>query len=218
MLSRAADLERAYTDFRNRHARTAGNLTRKNTRRAYDRVYGDERLFDEYLAPDRVDFLRELAAVAARLAPRSVLDVGCGAGNLLHELVERAALERVVGVDYASAGIRRAARLVPSGEFHAVSVYRLDLEERFELVLCTEVLEHLSRPRAAVERLVQHCAASGTVLITVPDGGSDTWEGHRNFWTDAELEEFLQPYGDVEVTRLGGDLLALLRPRPAGAA
>lgn len=212
MLSLQLDLERAHTDFKNRHARTAPNLARKNTRRGYNRVYGDERLLGQYLGPERVVFYREIAEVAARFRASSVIDVGCGTGNLLRELVELAPYERVVGVDFAEAGIRRAAELVPVGEFHASNLYDLDLEERFDLVLCTEVLEHVSDPEAAVKRLIDLCAARGAIIVTVPDGTSDTWEGHRNFWSKPELEAFLGRYGDVEVTRVRGDLLAVLRP------
>lgn len=165
----------------------------------------------EYLAPERLAFYREVASVSARLHPRSVVDIGCGTGHLLHELVEVAPPGRVVGIDYSSAGIGRARALVPSGEFHVASLYDLQLGETFELVLCTEVLEHLPDPGTAVERLLQLCAPSGAILITVPDGAVDTWEGHLNFWTDVELEAFLGRYGAVELMRLGADLLAILR-------
>jgi 2-polyprenyl-3-methyl-5-hydroxy-6-metoxy-1,4-benzoquinol methylase len=207
------DFKNTRTDFKNRHARRAWNLTRKNTRRAYDRVYGDARLLDVYLAPERLAFYREVADVTARLRPHSVIDVGCGPGNLLHELVERAAPERVVGIDHASAGIRRAGQLVPRGEFLVANLYDLKLEETFDVVLCTEVLEHVPDPAGAVERLLQLCGGSGAIVITVPDGATDTWEGHLNFWTAAELEEFLGRYGDLELSTVRGDLLAILRPR-----
>jgi 2-polyprenyl-3-methyl-5-hydroxy-6-metoxy-1,4-benzoquinol methylase len=210
-------LLRSRTDFKNRRAATASNITRRNTRRAYDRVYRDDRLLNEYLAPGRVAFYVEVAEIVATERPRSVVDVGCGTGNLLREVVERAAPERVVGIDHAAAGVRRAQKLVPSGEFHAQSLYNVRLADTFDLVLCTEVLEHLSDPAAAVDLLNGLCAASGTILITVPDGAQDEWEGHRNFWSEGELKEFLQPYGDVEVSRMRADtmsLLAVVRPRP----
>jgi 2-polyprenyl-3-methyl-5-hydroxy-6-metoxy-1,4-benzoquinol methylase len=208
-------VQRARTDRRNRRAATAPNITRKNTRRAYERVYGDDRLLSEYLGPERVAFYEQVASISASERPRSVIDVGCGTGNLLRALVEKAAPERVVGVDYASAGVDRARQLVPSGEFRAQSLYDLAPEETYELVLCTEVLEHVRDPKRAVEVLVRLCARPGTILITVPDGAHDEWEGHRNFWSKAELETFLRRYGEVEVSRIGGDeisLLALVRP------
>jgi 2-polyprenyl-3-methyl-5-hydroxy-6-metoxy-1,4-benzoquinol methylase len=208
-------LQRARTDFSSRRARTVRNITRRNSRRAYEHVYADERLLDEYLGPERVAFYEEVAEVSADEQPRAVVDVGCGAGNLLRAIVEKAAPERVVGIDYARAGVDRAKELVPSGEFRAQSLYDLAPAETFDLVLCTEVLEHVRDPEAAMDVLVRLCAPSGRILITVPDGAQDSWEGHRNFWNEAQLEDFLRRYGQVEVSRMRSgemSLLAVVRP------
>jgi 2-polyprenyl-3-methyl-5-hydroxy-6-metoxy-1,4-benzoquinol methylase len=202
-------LQRAQTDFKTSHALTARNVARRNNRQAYERIFEDERLLDEYLAPARLDFYAEVARITAMKQPRSVIDVGCGAGDLLRAVVEAAAPERVVGIDHAAAGIRRARRLVPAGEFHTRSLYDLDLAEQFDLVLCTEVLEHLAKPHAAMAVLVRLCGASGEIVITVPDGAHDAWEGHRNFWTISELEEFLGGFGNAEVTRMRIDPTSL---------
>lgn len=195
----------------------AVNITRRNNRRAYERVFGDDRLLGEYLAPVRLAFYEEVADVVAPLCSQgSVIDVGCGAGNLLHEVVERAAPERVVGVDYAASGVQRAREAVPSGEFHVGSLYDLHLAETFDVVLCTEVLEHLSRPDDAMRLLVRLCASSGVIVVTVPDGELDDWPGHRNFWSEPELADFLGRYGDVEISRTHSDAMSLLaRLRPS---
>jgi|SRR5579859_2458635 len=207
-------LQRAYTDYKNRRATTVRNITRRNNRRAYERVYGDDTLLSEYLGPERIAFYEHVAEVSAEEPPRAVIDVGCGTGDLLRALVEKSTPERVVGIDYAEAGIRRARELLPSGEFWAESLYDLDSVETFDLVLCTEVLEHVRDPKAAVEKLVRVCERPGRILITVPDGAQDTWEGHRNFWSKPELEAFLGQFGEVEVSRMGSaevSLLAVIR-------
>lgn len=208
-------LRRARTDFSNRRKRTVPNIAKRNNRRAYERIYGDDSLLSEYLGPERVSFYEEVAEISAREGPRAVIDVGCGAGNLLRRIVEKTTLNRVVGIDYASAGIRRAKQLVPSGEFRAESLYEVELDEKFDLVLCTEVLEHVRDPDRAMEVLVRLCARPGAIVITVPDGAQDAWEGHRNFWTALEFEAFLRQYGEVEVSRMSSDeisLLAVVRP------
>lgn len=209
-------LQRAQTDFRNRRAETAANITRRNNRRAYERVYRDDRLIGEYLDPARLAFYEEVAGIVVPLCSgKAVVDVGCGAGNLLQDVVGRATPARVVGVDYAETGVERARRAVPGGVFHSCSLYELDLQETFDVVLCTEVLEHLSKPEAAMRILVGLCAEDGVIVITVPDGEYDSWAGHRNFWNEQELVRFLGRYGEVEVTRLHSaptSLLARVRP------
>lgn len=218
-LRKQRELHNAYVDFKNRHDARASNITRKNTRRAYERVYADDGLLSEYLAPERVDFYEEVAELCAPWNPRSVIDVGCGSGHLLRALADKTSPQRVVGIDHANAGIERARQLLPSGEFEARDLHDLDFDEIFELVLCTEVLEHLANPGAAMRALTRLCAETGVVVVTVPDGSQDTWEGHRNFWTQTELHEFLRPYGSVEVSlmrRAKTSLFAVVKPLVVG--
>jgi SAM-dependent methyltransferase len=146
------------------HERSAKNITRKNTLRAYNRVYRSDSLLAEYLAPPRLDFYDEVAEICAPLTPRRVIDVGCGTGHLLRSLLDRMAVapELVVGVDRSRTGIRRAGALLPTAKFIVADLYRLPLGgERFDLVLCTEVLEHVREPARAVDALCRLCAPGG---------------------------------------------------------
>ena len=77
-------------------------------------------------------------------------------------------------------------------------------------MLCTEVLEHVRAPEDAADVLVRLCASPGTIVITVPDGAQDAWQGHLNFWTEAALEDFLGRYGNAEVSRMRTDAASLL--------
>jgi 2-polyprenyl-3-methyl-5-hydroxy-6-metoxy-1,4-benzoquinol methylase len=181
------------------------SVTRSNTLEAYERVYGSDRLLAEYLDPARLKFYEEVATTCARLEPRRVIDVGCGTGNLLRFLVDRLSTspELVVGVDHASAGIDRARERLPTASWFVGDLYTLSPTlDRFDLVLCTEVLEHLEEPARAVEMLRRLCASGGHVAITVPDGAQDSWEGHVNFWDEDQLRAFLAPHGLVDLVRI----------------
>jgi 2-polyprenyl-3-methyl-5-hydroxy-6-metoxy-1,4-benzoquinol methylase len=204
-----------------RYGRSARNVTRRNSRRAYEKLYAADDLLAEYLGPERLAFYDEVASIAAQYAGRSVVDVGCGSGNLLRALLDRVAkderveVERVLALDHARSALRRAAELVPEAEGRIFDVMRDDLGgERFDLVLCTEVLEHVSRPQRARECLSSACAGQGTIVITVPDGAVDAWGGHVNFWTHDEFQAFLEPLGTTTVHRIDADrgLLAIVRP------
>lgn len=101
-------------------------------------------------------------------------------------------------------------QLVPSGEFRAQSLCDLDAaEEVFDLVLRTEVLEHVRDPETAVEVLARLCAHSGSVVITVPDGARTADKDTEISGPKAELESFLRQFGEVEVSR-GTDEISLL--------
>jgi 2-polyprenyl-3-methyl-5-hydroxy-6-metoxy-1,4-benzoquinol methylase len=207
-----------YRSWRLSHARTVKNITSKNTLHGYNRVYRSDSLLAEYLAPARLEFYEEVAEICAPFAPRRVVDVGCGNGQLLRSLIDKlpAAPEVVVGIDRSRAGVRRARKLVPEGRFVVADLFRLpEGGDRFELVLCTEVLEHVHEPARAVEVLRRLCTPGGRVAITVPDGAQDSWEGHVNFWTEDELRTFLADQGLAEIERIQGGsvFLAWLEPR-----
>jgi 2-polyprenyl-3-methyl-5-hydroxy-6-metoxy-1,4-benzoquinol methylase len=201
-----------------RYRPTAASVTRRNSRRAYDKVFRSDRLFAEYLTPDRRRFYDEIAAVAAGFDPGSVVDVGCGSGELVRSIAGRLAGEReYAGIDYTKSGIARARAAFPRGTWIVADLYELEPEtlfggRRFELVACTEVLEHLERPREALERLTALCAPGGRVLITVPDSAVDDWSGHVNFWTEQEFARLLEPWGLEQVVRVdeGRTLLGIL--------
>jgi trans-aconitate methyltransferase len=195
---------------------SAEALTKQNTLRAYDRVYASDRLLNVYLSPARLEFYEELVTIFAPLAPRRILDVGCGTGNLLRLLVDRMAVvpEQVVGVDHSEAGIERARALLPTATWVVADLYSIPVTEPFDLVLCTEVLEHLQEPTRAVEQLRGLCGRGGRVAITVPDGAEDSWGGHVNFWDEAAFHTFLAPLGLTAIERVEGGrtLLAWLSP------
>lgn len=208
-------------EFDYRYGRSARNVTRRNSRRAYEKLYAADDLLSEYLVPERLEFYDEVASIASHYVRRSVVDFGCGSGNLLRAVLDRAAdscegrPQRVLALDHARSAVKRTADLVPEAEGRVFDLMRDDLGgERFDLVLCTEVLEHLRRPGIARDRLAAACAPGGTILITVPDGAIDAWEGHVNFWTEDGLASFLEPIGATTVERIdaGRGLLALVRP------
>lgn len=101
-----------------------------------------------------------------------VLDVGCGIGRWSRLLAARGA--NVVGVDLsptmiAQARERAAAEGVAARCRFAVSdLARLDLKERFDLVLGVTVLQHILDPaalHAAISALVAHLEPGGRMIL-----------------------------------------------------
>ncbi|KYF65317.1 hypothetical protein BE11_30655 [Sorangium cellulosum] len=98
-------------------------------------------------------FLGAVTDLYRRVAPRSVLEVGCGEGRLAHHIVTSAPRpERFVATDVSLE--RVAPDVDPLIQFREASVYELPFEDReFDLVVCCEVLEHLEDPARALREL-----------------------------------------------------------------
>jgi ubiquinone/menaquinone biosynthesis C-methylase UbiE len=101
-----------------------------------------------------------------------VLDVGCGVGRWSRLLAARGA--RVLGVDLSPTMIAqarsRAAREGVAGRcrFAVEDLSRLDLEERFDLVLGVTVLQHILDPcafRTALDAMSRHLAPGGRMIL-----------------------------------------------------
>jgi SAM-dependent methyltransferase len=200
--------------FRNARAKTAPNVAARNSRRAYERIFSDDKLLAEYLTHERVRFYDEVVDACLQFEPKRVIDVGCGGGHLLQRLCERIRLDEAVGIDIASSAIAHARELLPDAAFLVGDLYGVPAHGAFDMVLCTEVLEHVRRPADAARSLIRLCGADGIILITVPDGEQDNWSGHVNFWSEGELRAFLETFGEVNVGRIddGRALLATLVP------
>ncbi|HSD10853.1 MAG TPA: class I SAM-dependent methyltransferase [Candidatus Binatia bacterium] len=108
-----------------------------------------------------------LRKFAAR--PR-VLDVGCGNGSLAFPL----AVLRcdVVGVDVDGDSIERCTKRnrFPNARFVHTDGTLAEVDGAFDLIVCSEVLEHLVEPRPLVAAMRDKLAPAGLVFVTIPNG------------------------------------------------
>lgn len=149
--------------------------------------------------------LRRLIVNLVRpLVFESVLDVGCGQGALLAELQRVFPHIRPYGIDLSEAAIALARVRVRGGNFGVCNLAREHLERQFDLVICSEVLEHIQDDVAAIRNLA---AMTGKyVVVTTPQGrmrSSETLMGHvRNYRRDELLRQLvhagLQPSQTIE--------------------
>ena len=121
-----------------------------------------------------IDFCQRLALAPWLRLPRGarVLDVGCGVGRWCRELAARGA--RVTGVDFSPTMIEEARRraaeqgVLTHCRFLVQDLAQLDAGEKYDLVLCVTVLQHILDPqrlRAALRRLADHLAPGGTLIL-----------------------------------------------------
>lgn len=116
---------------------------------------------------NRSDPSSELQGVIDRLftdgKPIAVLDAGCGSG--IHINLSRDA--HIVGIDICEAQLERN-RFLSQKIVGDIQVYDFG-EESFDLVMCWDVLEHLSEPEKALRSFAQAVKMDGVILLALPN-------------------------------------------------
>jgi 2-polyprenyl-3-methyl-5-hydroxy-6-metoxy-1,4-benzoquinol methylase len=165
-----------------------------------------------------------LLAHARVLKPRYTLDLGCGNGALAGWLAHHGFLIR--GTDMSESGMAMARQTYP-----AVTFFRSEMGEplpiqehrKYDLVICTEVIEHLPFPRQIFARAREALAPGGCLLLTTPYHGylknlaialigrsDEHWHplrdfGHVKFFSIQTLRRLFEQEGFTvtEVARMG---------------
>jgi 3' terminal RNA ribose 2'-O-methyltransferase Hen1 len=165
---------------------------------------------------------QRLGAVLAALrgaGARRVLDLGCGEGKLLRELLRDRQFEEIVGLDVSIRSLevakdRLRLERLPAAQaqrvklLHGSLMYRDKRLAGFDAAAVVEVVEHLDPPRlAAFERVLFEFAKPKTVVLTTPNREYNVmWEtlpagkfrhpDHRFEWTRDEFQMWANQIGE----------------------
>lgn len=185
----------------------------------------DEASVDEQLATERreeslekslsLNDQRHAAVVAALRASgaKSVLDLGCGEGKLLRELLKDRQFEQIVGLDVSIRVLEMAQKRLKPDRLperqaqrlqliHGSLIYRDKRLEGFDAAAVVEVIEHLDPHRlSAMQRVLFEFARPQTIVLTTPNQEYNVmWEtlpagqfrhgDHRFEWTRQEFQNW----------------------------
>lgn len=116
----------------------------------------------------RLRIVFEELFAGAEMAGKQFLDAGCGLGFFSEQAAKAGA--DVTGIDIGDNLIKRATERSPSGKFMTASVSNLPFkDESFELVLSTEVIEHVEDSDKAVTELLRVLRPHGHLVLTTPN-------------------------------------------------
>jgi 3' terminal RNA ribose 2'-O-methyltransferase Hen1 len=144
---------------------------------------------------------------------RRVIDLGCGQGRLLGELLKDRQFEEIVGMDVSHRALETAAarlhidRMSPMQRarirlLDGSLMYRDGRLSGFDAAAAVEVIEHLDPSRlTAFERVLFEFARPAVVVVTTPNAeynakfvglpaGTLRHKDHRFEWTRAEFESW----------------------------
>jgi ubiquinone/menaquinone biosynthesis C-methylase UbiE len=164
----------------------------------YDAIAGDyDRRYDRN---DYDGVRREVAAFVGATPERSVLEVGCGTGHWLREVVQAGG--RIVGVDRSWNMLERAIAREPGALLVQGRAETLPFSPgSFECVLCINALHHFSDVDVFVAEVRRVLQPGGGILVVGldPHAGDDRWWIYDAF--PAALEADRQRYPATHVIR-----------------
>src|SRR6267142_1495466 len=207
----------------NRYLRHKKNLTSAALERLVEEESPDPDAAEETHAREELEiegplklWQRRMAAVIAVLkevGAVKVLDLGCGEGRLMRDLLEERTFRHVTGLDVSSRSLEIAARrlhldtMAPAKRervqlLHGSLMYKDARLAGFDAACVVEVIEHFDPPRlAAFERVLFQHAKPATVIVTTPNAdynqkfptlpaGEFRHKDHRFEWTRQEFQNW----------------------------
>lgn len=155
------------------------------------------------------------------------IDIGCGSGTILHYLKDELGFKNVVGVDLNYSNIEFAK------EYRDITIKNTDINdlshnEKFDFIITTENIEHVSNPIKYLELIKSLCKTGTYLLITTPhndmlatrlmglSGDHFCAPNHQNYFNISNLISLLKKTGFNIITYYldktsGFDLYAFLK-------
>jgi len=162
------------------------------------------RLFGELHVPGRIrgnHVMRAISQLGLDNQPLRVLDAGSGRGDLAVALARRHPNWHIIGVDLA---LDRAAYAIAAAkhlglknlEFRIGDLANLGYENEFDLIVNSDVLEHIEDDRTVLRNLFRALRPGGHLVVTSP---SIPQRRHLRLvrWRERRINFSVREYGHV---------------------
>ncbi len=171
----------SYYSYQHRKA----NSIRKIVARARDGAYFSGSWIGGVMSAFRGSSIMRVLQAAGMRPNHRVLDVGCGAGNLLNRL-SQIGFKDVLGVDpFVPQEMR-----TPSG----VTVLKANLKDVVgtrDVVMFNHVLEHVPNPEVELRHAHRLLSKGGICIVRIPTTSSAVWEEYGPHWSQIDAPRHL---------------------------
>lgn len=117
----------------------------------------------------------------ASVGKTKFLEIGCGTGGFIQQIVENENLE-ITGSEIYLKGLLYAKNHLPNVDFIQFDVTQGVIGEEFDLIVAFDVIEHIENDIAAISNINKMLTKGGRLIITVPQ--------HIFLWS--ELDEIVK--------------------------
>jgi 2-polyprenyl-3-methyl-5-hydroxy-6-metoxy-1,4-benzoquinol methylase len=143
------------------------NTLREDTSARHSKKYQNKHLIHKLFLGR---FLDRCAEAIKPFAEKKALDFGCGEAFFWQEMSERGVdMQHLTGIDLRDDALDLARQTFPQHSFLKQDLLTIEpAQHQYDLIIASQVLEHLPSPELFLKKLVKCCNPDGLLLLTVP--------------------------------------------------
>jgi 2-polyprenyl-3-methyl-5-hydroxy-6-metoxy-1,4-benzoquinol methylase len=140
----------------------------------------------------------------------TLLDVGCGAGNLLFNVKSHFKNSKLYGLDYNINSVSQNLKGLDI-EIYKGGLNDLNGELKFDFIVSSQLLEHVDNPVDYINFLKKHLKNNGIAYIDIPYYGSKSFKLFKNYWVHLdtprhrnlfEIETLVNLFSDYDLIQI----------------
>jgi SAM-dependent methyltransferase len=162
--------------------------------------------YADYLAAEpvlRAEFARTVAFIRQWCKSGRLLEIGCAYGFFLDEARKYFDVSGIELAADAATYCQRSGLRVLQGVADEASLHR---DEKLDVIVMLDVIEHLPDPRGTLALLRRHLAPGGIIVITTGDFGSVAARLCGRHWRLMTPPQHLWFFGRESIIRLAGSV------------
>lgn len=141
-----------------------------------------------------------------------ILEVGCGFGKTLDEIGKKFPTFDLTGIDISKDAINGGKEFYDDNiklECMNFENYDTKFENKFDVIICSQTLEHVDYPFAIMDNMKRSLKKNGNLFITVPWPKSNLDNGVKSHFWRFYPDDFKNFYKDCKVLKEGTRLIAI---------